>query len=177
MSPLSFGNKENTMAIKKLGTIVNTFGLKGQVKVSVTTSQPEERFKVGSKVLIKSLSGEEEEFIVKSLMIKNSKIVILGFEGYDDINDIEWMKEREIFKNVRAPKGAYFFDDLVGMKVFTDQGEEVGEVTSITKMPAGDYLVIEKKIYISFLLEKFVESVDKKEKKIVLTALGTETTK
>ena len=81
MSPLSFGNKENTMAIKKLGTIVNTFGLKGQVKVSVTTSQPEERFKVGSKVLIKSLSGEEEEFIVKSLMIKNSKIVILGFEG------------------------------------------------------------------------------------------------
>ena len=105
---------------------------------------------------------------MKSLMIKNSKIVILGFEGYDDINDIEWMKEREIFKNVRAPKGAYFFDDLVGMKVFTDQGEEVGEVTSITKMPAGDYLVIEKKI---------VESVDKKEKKIVLTALGTETTK
>ena len=63
------------------------------------------------------------------------------------------------------------------MKVFTDQGEEVGEVTSITKMPAGDYLVIEKNIYIPFLLEKFVESVDKKEKKIVLTALGTETTK
>ena len=40
-----------------------------------------------------------------------------------------------------------------------------------------DYLVIEKKIYIPFLLKKFVESVDKKEKKIVLTALGTETTK
>ena len=89
----------------------------------------------------------------------------------------QWMKEREIFKNVRAPKGAYFFDDLVGMRVFTDQGEVVGEVTSITNMPAGDYLVIEKKIYIPFLLEKFVESVDKKEKKIVLTALGTETTK
>ena len=34
------------MAIKKIGTIVNFFGLKGQLKVSVSSSQAEERFKV-----------------------------------------------------------------------------------------------------------------------------------
>jgi 16S rRNA processing protein rimM len=165
------------MALKKLGTIVNFFGLKGQIKVSVTTSQAEERFKPGKKIIIKNTMNQDEEFTIKSLMVKNSRIVVIGLEGYDDINDIQWMIGRDIVANVRAPKGSFFFDDLIGMTVVNSTGELVGTVQSITPMPACNYLVINETLYIPFLLEKFIESVDKKEKRITLTPLGDEVSK
>lgn len=165
------------MALKKLGTIVNFFGLKGQLKVSVSTSQAEERFKPGKKVIIKNTMNVDEEFVVKSLMVKNSRIVVIGLEGFDDINDIQWMIGKDIMANVRAPKGSFFFDDLVGMNVVTASGENIGTVDTVTTMPACNYLIVNKTLYIPFLLEKFIANVDKKTKTITLTALGEEVCK
>ncbi len=165
------------MAKKKIGKIVNFFGLKGQLKVSVTSSTAEERFKVGKKVLISDSTGIEKEYIIKSEMIKNSRIIAIGLEGYDDINEIQGFIGKDIYQNVRAPKGTYFYDDLVGLKIYNDKNEEVGVVDHIEKMPAGEYLVIGKTTYIPFIEGKFIESIDIKAKKISLTALGSEVLK
>jgi ribosomal 30S subunit maturation factor RimM len=62
------------------------------------------------------------------------------------------------------------------MMVYDSNGNEVGEVTNFTVMPAGEYLII-KNIYIPFQIGRFIASVSKEEKKIVLTELGTETLK
>lgn len=165
------------MAIKKLGTIVNFFGLKGQLKVSVSTSQAEERFKVGKKIILKNNQNEDETFIINYFRAKDSRIVILGLDGYNNINQIQWMIGKDIYANVRAPKGQFFFDELAGMNVYTDNGELVGLVDTIVTMKERNYLLINKTTYIPFLMDTFIQSVDKKEKKIILTALGTETTK
>lgn len=165
------------MAIKKLGSIVNFFGLKGMLKVSISTSQVDERFKVGNEVIIKNEVGEDTTYKIKSLMKKNDRIIMIGLEGFDGINQIQWMIGKDIFADVKASKGRYFFDDLVGMKVLDKDNNEIGAVTTVTKMPAGDYLVVNDKIYIPFLIDKFIANVDKKTKKIVLTELGTEVAK
>lgn len=163
------------MAKKKIGRIVNYFGLKGQLKVSVTSSTPETRFAKGKKVLIADSVGEEQAYIISSEMVKNSRIVIIGLEGYDDINKIQDFIGKDIYANVRAPKGTFFFDELVGMKVLSDKGEEIGTVDHLEKMPKAEYLVIGDKLYIPFIQDQFIASVDKKTKTITLTALGTET--
>lgn len=165
------------MAKKQIGKIVNFFGLKGQLKVSVTSSTAEERFKEGKKVLIADSTGEEKEYVITNMMVKNSKIIIISLEGYDDINQIQSFIGKNIYQNVRAPKGTFFYDELVGMHVFNKENEEIGIVDHVEKMPAGEYLVIGKTTYIPFLLEKFIESVDKKTKEIHLTELGSEVTK
>lgn len=165
------------MAIKKLGTIVNFFGLKGQLKVSISTSQPEERFKVGNKIIIKNNMNDDEEYEISFMRMKDKRIAVIGLTGYDDINDIQSFIGKDIFANVRAPKGSFFFDELVGMKVVSDKGEEIGTVDNIQTMPAGDYLVIKNKIYIQFKMDIYIQSVDKKTKTITLTELGTQVTK
>ena len=162
------------MARKQIGKIVNFFGLKGQLKVSVTTSTASERFKPGKKILISDATGIEKEYKITSLMVKNDRIIAIGIEGYDDINQIQGFIGKEIYQNVRAPKGTFFYDDLVGMMVIDASGNEIGVVDHIEKMPAYEYLVIGKTTYIPFILEKFIASIDKKEKKITLTQLGTE---
>ncbi len=164
------------MAVKKIGHIVNTFGIKGQLKVSVSSSTPDKRFAVGKEILIKDTNGVEQTYKIKSFFLKKPKIAIICLEGFDDINQIEWMVDHDILATVRAPKGTFFYDDLVGMKVFDNDNKEIGIVSNVVKMPAGDYLLVDK-YYIPFQLDRFIESIDKIKKCIKLTALGTETCK
>lgn len=162
------------MARKKIGHIVNFFGLKGELKVSVLSSTAEVRFAKGKKVYLTDPSGEKKAFTISSSRAKNERIYIIGLEGYDDINDIQSFIGQDIFANVRAPKGTFFYDDLVGRNVFSLNGEkDYGKVSQVTQMPAADYLIVESK-YIPFHREIFIDHVDSKEKKIYLTEKGEE---
>lgn len=162
------------MARKKIGHIVNFFGLKGELKVSVLTSTAEVRFAKGKKVYLTDPSGEKKAFTISSSRAKNERIYIIGLEGYDDINDIQSFIGQDIFANVHAPKGTFFYDDLVGRNVFSLNGEkDYGKVSQVTQMPAADYLIVESK-YIPFQREIFIDHVDSKEKKIYLTEKGEE---
>ena len=162
------------MARKKIGHIVNFFGLKGELKVSVLTSTAEVRFAKGKKVYLTDPSGEKKAFTISSRRAKNERIYIIGLEGYDDINDIQSFIGQDVFANVRAPKGTFFYDDLVGRNVFSLNGEkDYGKVSQVTQMPAADYLIVESK-YIPFQREIFIDHVDSKEKKIYLTEKGEE---
>ncbi|MFA6861189.1 MAG: ribosome maturation factor RimM [Bacilli bacterium] len=164
------------MAEKKIGRIVNTYGIKGQLKISVTSSTAEDRFAVGKKVTIINQLNKKETYLIKTEMIKNSRIIIIGLDGFDDINQITWMVGRDVFASVRAPKGTFFYDDLVGMMVVDYQSKEIGPVANVTKMPGGDYLVIGN-FFVPFKENLFVESVDSDKKIIKLTKLGSETCK
>lgn len=164
------------MAVKKIGHIVNTFGIKGQLKVSISSSTPEKRFAPGKEIFIATSDGENKSYKIASFFLKNPRIAIISLEGYNDINEVEWMIDHDISASVRAPKGTFFYDELVGMKVISDTGEEIGSVTNVVKMKADDYLLVGK-FYIPFKLDIFIDSVDKKEKVIKLTALGAETCK
>ena len=162
------------MARKKIGHIVNFFGLKGELKVSVLSSTAEVRFAKGKKVYLTDPSGEKKAFTISSSRAKNERIYIIGLERYDDINDIQSFIGQDIFANVRAPKGTFFYDDLVGRNVFSLNGEkDYGKVSQVTQMPAADYLIVESK-YIPFQREIFIDHVDSKEKKIYLTEKGEE---
>ena len=162
------------MARKKIGHIVNFFGLKGELKVSVLSSTAEVRFAKGKKVYLTDPSGEKKAFTISSSRAKNERIYIIGLEGYDDINDIQSFIGQDIFANVRAPKGTFFYDDLVGRNVFSLNGEkDYGKVSQVTQMPAADYLIVESK-YIPFQREIFIDHVDNKETKIYLTEKGEE---
>lgn len=162
------------MARKKIGHIVNFFGLKGELKVSVLSSTAEVRFAKGKKVYLTDPSGEKKAFTISSSRAKNERIYIIGLEGYDDINDIQSFIGQDIFANVSAPKGTFFYDDLVGRNVFSFNGEkDYGKVSQVTQMPAADYLIVESK-YIPFQREIFIDHVDSKEKKIYLTEKGEE---
>ena len=162
------------MARKKIGHIVNFFGLKGELKVSVLSSTAEVRFAKGKKVYLTDPSGEKKALTISSSRAKNERIYIIGLEGYNNINDIQSFIRQDIFANVRAPKGTFFYDDLVGRNVFSLNGEkDYGKVSQVTQMPAADYLIVESK-YIPFQREIFIDHVDSKEKKIYLTEKGEE---
>lgn len=128
----------------RVGVITSTHGVRGEVKVFPTTDDAK-RFKTLKKVI---LDGREplELSIEQVKFFKN--MVILKFKGYDNINDVEMFRKKSLYVTrenaVKLKKNEYFIADLIGLKVISDEGEDLGELTDVLQTGANDVYVISK---------------------------------
>jgi len=76
----------------KVGKIVNTHSLKGEVKVISSTDFEEERFKKGSKLLITRGNQLIREVVVQSYR-NHKNFLLVKFEGIDSVEDAEKLKK------------------------------------------------------------------------------------
>ena len=73
-----------------IGMLVNTHGLRGEMKVKVLTDFPQLRFQKGAVVHLQLAQGQ---FDLKVQHVRESKgQLLVKFEGYDDINQVEGWK-------------------------------------------------------------------------------------
>lgn len=130
----------------RVGVISSTHGVKGEVKVFPTTDDPE-RFKKLKQVIIETGKDREALEIQGVKFFKN--MVILKFKGYDNINEIEKHKGRDLLipreQAVELLPNENFIFDLIGLCVVTDSGEDLGTLTDILKTGANDVYVVKKK--------------------------------
>ena len=116
-----------------VGRIARPHGLRGQVIVTPETDFVEERFRDGASFWTRSDRGDEL-LKVSTARVQNGRPV-LGFEGFERIEDVERLAGLEL----RIPEesllaldaGAYYLHDLVGCAVETISGEPVGEVRRV----------------------------------------------
>ena len=75
-----------------VGKIVNTHGIKGEVRVISKTDFPDERYKKGNALFLFMPDKDEPiELIVKSHRV-HKNFDLLTFEGYDNVNQVEKFK-------------------------------------------------------------------------------------
>ncbi len=127
----------------QVGVITQTHGIRGEVKVFPTTDDAA-RFKRLKEVI---LDTGRERHILKIESVKFFKqFVILKFQGYDSINDIEKYKRSRLLvpreQAVKLKKDEYFVADMIGLKVMTDEDEEFGELRDVLATGANDVYVV-----------------------------------
>lgn len=158
-----------------VGKIVNTHGIKGEVRVISRTDFAEERFAVGSRLyLFKDNEKEPIELIVGSHRI-HKNFDLLTFEGYESLNDVEKMKGAILKVNEsqlgRLDENEFYFHQIIGCLVFTTKGEEIGKVREILTPGANDVWVVKgrdgRDILIPYI-ESVVRKVDVKERIILI---------
>lgn len=128
----------------RVGVITSTHGVRGEVKVFPTTDDAA-RFKTLKQVTLDT----GREYI--PLEIQNVKffknMVILKFKGYDSINDIEKYKSKNLLvtreQAVELSEDEYFIADLIGLKVVTEEGEDLGTLKDVMETGANDVYVVE----------------------------------
>ena len=148
----------------RVGTIINTHGIRGEVKVYPATDDIK-RFSVLEKVFL------DEAHSRKCLYIENVKYfkqtAILKFTGFDRIEDIEGFKGLDIFVSredaVPLEEGEYYIADLIDMKVRTVDGEELGILKDVMKTGANDVYIVDSPQYGEVLIPAIpqcIKSVD-----------------
>lgn len=159
----------------EIGQIVNHFGIKGMVKVNPFTddiSQFEEMetILVDKKGSIKEIQIEEVKYS------KNQ--VLLKLKGIDTVEDAE--KYRNCYlklpreKARKLPKNTYFIADLIGLEVYTEEGNLLGKVDDIYNTGASDIYVIKDELGKQILLpaiKDVIKQIDLEQEKIVVHLL------
>lgn len=128
----------------QVGIISSTHGVRGEVKVFPTTDDVK-RFKKNTEVLLET--GKDVRIPLKITQVKFFKqFVILKFDGFDSINDIEKYKGRSLYVSrenaVSLNKDEYYIADLIGIKVFDEEDAFIGELKEVYETGANDVYII-----------------------------------
>ena len=129
----------------KVGKIVNTHSLKGEVKVISSTDFEEERFKKGSKLLITRGNQLIREVVVQSYR-NHKNFLLVKFEGIDSVEEAEKLKNLQIKidsdKVGELEENEFYFHQIIGCEVFDENDKNLGEIIDILTPGANDVWVI-----------------------------------
>ena len=156
----------------KVGKIVNTHSLKGEVKVISSTDFEEERFKKGSKLLITRGNQLIREVIVESYR-NHKNFLLVKFEGIDSVEEAEKSKNLQIKIDSdevgELEENEFYFHEIIGCQVFDENDRNLGEIIDILTPGANDVWVIKgeegKEILIPYI-EDVVKQIDIINKKV-----------
>ena len=154
----------------EVGKIVNTFGIKGEVKVNLYTEDIS-NFKTNNKVYV----NDKEMQVENSRLQKN--MLILKLKGIDNMNDAEDLRG-SIIKVDRSkndlPEGTYYIADLIGLDVYTEDGSLLGKVIDIYNTGANDIYTVKTQDGKEVLLpaiKDVIKQVDIQNGKIIVHIL------
>lgn len=148
----------------QVGVITTTHGVRGEVKVFPTTDDPA-RFKKLKQVILDT--GKEKIDLEISGVKFFKNMVILKFKGLDNINDVEKYRQKSLFVTrenaVKLKKDEYFIADLIGLRVISDEEEELGVLEDVLQTGANDVYLIKKEGEDDILLPAIKDCVKRVE--------------
>lgn len=144
-----------------VGKIVNTHGIRGEVKVVATTDFPDARFKKGAELVV--LTSTPTPVTVASHRVHKG-MDLLTFKDYGNINDVLQFKgqmlgvREDALEDAPLDDNEFFYKDIIGMTVQTEDGNVVGTISEILSPGANDVWVVKRKGKQDLLLP-YIESV------------------
>ena len=156
----------------EVGQIVNTFGIKGFVKVYPYVNDIS-RFDDLKNVYVKSKKQESKLEIEEVKYQKN--MVLIKFKGIETVEQAEALRNGylEIDRSQAIPleKDEYFIADLLGLDVYLDTGEKLGILDDIYNTGGSDIYVVKNELGKQFLLpyiDDVVKNIDLENGKITV---------
>nr|WP_270941939.1 ribosome maturation factor RimM [Romboutsia lituseburensis] len=155
----------------KIGQIVNTQGLKGEVRVYSYTDDID-RFEELETFYL----GKDRENLLEVERVRlKGNMVIMKIKGVDTVEAAEKLRNKFMYVSREDSRdldeGEYFIADMIGIDVETVAGEHVGVLTEVLQYAANDVYVIKgkdnKEIMIPAVM-KFVPTIDMNERKMII---------
>ncbi|PPA72076.1 ribosome maturation factor RimM [Jeotgalibacillus proteolyticus] len=161
-----------------VGKIVNTHGIRGEVRVISRTDFPDERYAPGNVLFLFKDSAQAPVELTIQTHRKHKNFDLLTFEGYDNVNLVETFKEGmlKISENqlTDLEDNEFYYHEIIGCSVSTDEGKTLGEVNEILSPGANDVWVVKtpegKELLIPYI-ESVVKKVDPSSKQIIITVI------
>ena len=125
----------------EIGQIVNTFGVKGMVKIVPYTDD------------IKRFDELKTIYVITKAKLK----------GIDTMNDAELLKQSSVQIErkdaIQLEENTYFIVDLIGLKVITDEKQILGNIIDIFNTGSNDIYVVKDELGKQILLPAISEVI------------------
>jgi 16S rRNA processing protein RimM len=161
-----------------IGKIIGTYGNRGMVKIFPLTDFPE-RFLKMSKMTLEN-DGNIREYTVSQAK-KHQKYIVVKYDQVTDMTMAETLKGSliKISKDelMPLPEGSFYIFDIIGLEVYSVDGEFIGVVEDVLQTGANDVYVInnkekkEQKPLLIPALKEVVKEIDIKGGKMVISPL------
>ena len=144
----------------KVGVITTTHGVRGEVKVFPTTDAAERFLEL--EYVLRDTGRELRRLDIKNVrFFKN--LVILKFDGIDNINDIEKYKGKDLWipreEAQELGEDEYYIADLQGLNVVLEDGTEFGTLRDVMETGANDVYIIDSNEHGEVLLPAIKECI------------------
>lgn len=134
------------MAYYNVGKIVNTHGLRGQIKVISITDFASQRYKKGQELVILK-DGQLVETVVMTSHMKHKNFDIISFENHPSINDVEKYKGLMLAVDEKyldeLQDDEFYYHEIIGLSVYVNN-EKIGIVKEILELGSNDVWVVQR---------------------------------
>lgn len=160
------------MDFLEIGKIINTHGLKGEVKIAVWMDCAED-FEELSFVMTKN-HGIEEKLNIEGIKYQKNNIIV-KFKEIPSIEKAEAYKNSVLYvpksELPPLPEGVYYIADLLSSMVYDEENNEIGKLTDVFNTGSNDVYDIKREGKANLLvpiIDGVLKSVDTDAKKIVI---------
>ncbi|MBS4750091.1 ribosome maturation factor RimM [Carnobacteriaceae bacterium zg-ZUI78] len=134
------------MTVYHVGKIVNTQGLKGEVRVISTTDFAQERYKKGQTLVVLD-NGKPVKDVVVASHRKHKNFDLLTFENHSSINDVECYKGMLLGVSeeylTALEEDEFYYHEIIGLPVFCENNM-IGKVKEILELGSNDVWVVQR---------------------------------
>ena len=148
----------------RIGLFLRPHGVHGELKLLPLTDDIS-RFKQLSSAYIEAAEGCYRSCTVLSARVTGDNSVIVALDGTNTMDEAERFRNKYLCVDrehaVKLPEGAYFVKDIIGCRVVSSDGEELGKVEDVYETNANDVYVVrgERKFAVP-ALKKLLKTVD-----------------
>ena len=157
-----------------IGQITKPHGVRGELRVEVTTERPERYLELEEVLIAKNERQTPQTVEIDSVRFHQGKALV-KFVGYNYRDQVEQFRKWLILvpteQAIPLEEGEFFYYQLIGMEVVTDEGVSVGEVVEIIQTGANDVFVLSHPEKGEILIpdtEEVVIDVDRDSRKITI---------
>ncbi len=159
----------------EIGQIVNTFGIKGIVKVKPFTDDIK-RFDNLKTVYIKK-SNTQKEYEIEEVKY-HKDMVLIKFKGVDTVEQAELLRNAYLTisrdSEEKLEEGRYYIVDMLGLEVYTDEQVLLGTLDDIFNTGSNDIYVVKDKQGKQILLpaiQDVIKQIDMENRKMIVHLL------
>lgn len=157
-----------------VGKIVNTHGIRGEVRVISQTDFALERYQPG-KMLMLFRENQAPLTVTIDTYRRHKNFDLLSFEGYPSINQVESFRDGilKVAKEdrIELAENEFYYYEIIGAEVVTEEGKVIGKVKEILSPGANDVWVVQRKGKKDALLpyiDSVIKEVDVTAQKIIV---------
>lgn len=148
-----------------IGKLVNTHGIKGEVRLLSKFRYKDKVFVKGFKVYV---GKDKEEFEIEKYRVHKNFDMLVFKDNYD-INKVEYLKGSLVYINkddLHLDDDTFLSIDLIGFNVIIDN-KNIGIIKEVLDTPANEVLVLDNNVMIPYVKE-FIDNINTNKKTIII---------